>query len=140
MKNGKVDIWPKCPHMRTQAHKGYTFIYICIYASLSPQPSNPHHLTLNAHHSTINTHPSTLQDTRERLWESEKGSGLDTFIIKLIRGPGIDAFLNTFLIDFLIDCPPWQDARERGEYGVDVIDEPDTPFEVFISSANIHNL
>ena len=23
MKNGKVDIWPKCPHMRTQAHKGY---------------------------------------------------------------------------------------------------------------------
>ena len=28
MKNGKVDIWPKCPHMRTQAHKGY--IYVCI--------------------------------------------------------------------------------------------------------------
>ena len=23
MKNGKVDIWPRCHHMRTQAHKGY---------------------------------------------------------------------------------------------------------------------
>ena len=26
MKNGKVDIWPKCPHVRTQAHKGYILL------------------------------------------------------------------------------------------------------------------
>ena len=34
MRNGKVDIWPKCPHMRTPADKGYTYIYIYIYIYL----------------------------------------------------------------------------------------------------------
>ena len=29
MKNGKVDIWPRCRHMTTQAHKGY--IYKSLY-------------------------------------------------------------------------------------------------------------